>query len=275
MAATAPMIELYSVGTELVYGRIQDSNSFWMAQQIVNLGGRIRRITQLTDDPEDMKSAFAATVARGTDVVIMSGGLGPTPDDMTSAVLAEVAGTSLVVHEEVIADFMGRRNIDSREEMNPNLVRMATVPATARVMLNPVGWAPCVAVPVNGTTFLALPGPPREMEAVFVRHVVPYISEHYEVKAATQRVLINTHESAVAPYFQEVMEQYPGSYIKGYIAMTSQPGWLPVDVVATGANAAEAQQALQDIIDVLSKKVHADGKTLTVYAESAEAEELK
>ncbi|MBT5712814.1 damage-inducible protein CinA, partial [Candidatus Poribacteria bacterium] len=128
MAAIAPMIELYSVGTELVYGRIQDSNSFWMAQQIVNLGGRIRRITQLTDDPEDMKNAFAATVARGTDVVIMSGGLGPTPDDMTSAVLADVAGTSLIVHEEVIADFMERRNIDSREEMNPNLVRMATVP---------------------------------------------------------------------------------------------------------------------------------------------------
>lgn len=275
MADTAPMIELYSVGTELVYGRIQDSNSFWMAQQIVNLGGRIRRITQLTDDPEDMASAFNATIARGTDLVVMSGGLGPTPDDMTSAVLAEVAGVELMVHEDVIADYMTRRGIENREDMNPNLVAMATVPATARVMLNPVGWAPVVAVPVNGTTFLALPGPPREMEAVFVRHVVPYISEHYETKAATQRVLINTHESSVAPYFQEVMEQYPGSYIKGYIAMTDQPGWLPVDIVATGSNAEDAARQLQDIIDVLTKKLAADDKTLTVYAEAVDAEDLK
>ncbi len=275
MAATAPMIELYSVGTELVYGRIQDSNSFWMAQQIVNLGGRIRRITQLTDDRADMLDAFRSTVDRGTDLVIMSGGLGPTPDDMTSSVLAELGDTTLVVDEAVIADFMDRRGIDSREEMNPNLVTMATIPATARAMVNPVGWAPCIAVPVDGTTFLALPGPPREMEAVFVRHVVPYISEHYEVKAATQRVLINTHESSVAPHFQEIMEQYPGSYIKGYIALTDQPGWLPVDIVTTGANAEEAQLGLQDIIDVLRKKLQADGKTLTVYSESVDAEDIR
>lgn len=272
MADTAPMIELFSVGTELVYGRIQDSNSFWMAQQIVNLGGRIRRITQLTDDREDMASAFNASISRGTDLVIMSGGLGPTPDDMTSSVLAEVAGVEMIVHEDVIADFRERRGIENREEMSPNLVAMATVPATANVMLNPVGWAPVVAVPINGTTFLALPGPPREMEAVFVRHVVPYISENYESKAATQRVLINTHESSVAPYFQEVMEQYPGSYIKGYIALTSQPGWLPVDIVATGSNAEEAAKSLQDIIDLLTKKVAADGKQLTVYAEAADPE---
>ncbi len=275
MAATAPMIELYSVGTELVYGRIQDSNSFWMAQQIVNLGGRIRRITQLTDDREDMLDAFRSTVARGTDVVVMSGGLGPTPDDMTSSVLAELGDTTLVVDEGVIADFMERRGIDSREEMNPNLVTMATIPATARAMLNPVGWAPCIAVPVGDCTFLALPGPPREMEAVFVRHVVPYISEHYEVKAATQRVLINTHESSVAPHFQEIMEQYPGSYIKGYIALTDQPGWLPVDIVTTGADAEEAQMSLQAIIDVLRKKLQADGKTLTVYSESVDSDDLK
>ena len=275
MAATAPMIELYSVGTELVYGRIQDSNSFWMAQQIVNLGGRIRRITQLTDDRADMLDAFRSTVDRGTDLVIMSGGLGPTPDDMTSSVLAELGDTTLVVDEAVIADFMDRRGIDSREEMNPNLVTMATIPATARPIVNPVGWAPCIAVPVDGTTFLALPGPPREMEAVFVRHVVPYISEHYEVKAATQRVLINTHESSVAPHFQEIMEQYPGSYIKGYIALTDQPGWLPVDIVTTGANAEEAQLGLQDIIDVLRKKLQADGKTLTVYSESVDAEDIR
>jgi len=270
--ASTPTIELYSVGTELVYGRIQDTNAFWMSQQIVNLGAKVRRVTQLTDDLDDIVSAFRNSMERGADLVVSSGGLGPTPDDLTTAALSELTNSPLVPHEGVIADYMARRNIATREEVNPNLVRMATVPACATVMLNPVGWAPCTCVDVNGTTFLALPGPPREMEAVFVRHVIPYISDHYEVRAATQRVLVNTYESDLAPHFQELMAQYPGSYMKGYIAMTDTPGWLPIDILATGDNAAEAQTTLQAIIDSLRKIVLQKGKELTVYGGSVEAE---
>ncbi|MDA1192532.1 MAG: competence/damage-inducible protein A [Candidatus Poribacteria bacterium] len=269
MSATDPVIELYSIGTELVYGRIQDSNSFWMSQQIVNLGVKVRRITQLTDDIEDIQAAFRASVTRGTDIVITSGGLGPTPDDLTTTALAAVAGVELVVNEDVVQDFMQRRNIEQREDMNPNALRMATVPSNARVMMNPVGWAPVIATPVGDSTFLSLPGPPREMEATFVRHVIPYISEHYEVKAATQRVYINTHESAVAPYFQEIMKQYPGSYLKGYIALTETPGWLPVDILATGSDTEEAQLNLQSIIDGLTKMVAEQGKQVTAYPAAA------
>jgi len=267
-----PVIELFSIGTELVYGRIQDTNAFWMSQQIVNLGAKVRRITQLTDDFDDILAAFREAIARGTDLVISSGGLGPTPDDLTTAVLARLANTPLVPNERVIADYMERRKIASRADVNPNLIRMATVPATARVMLNPVGWAPCTCMEIEGTTFLALPGPPKEMEAVFIRHVVPFISEHYEVRAAIQRVLVNAYESEMAPHFQEIMAQYPGSYLKGYIALTSQPGWLPVDIIATGENVEDAHRTLQQILDVLRKVLHDKGKELTVYGQSVEAE---
>ena len=272
MANQTPLIELFSIGTELVYGRIHDTNSFWMAQQIVNLGARVRRITQLIDDPGEIKQAFTTAVERGTDLAICSGGLGPTPDDLTSEILAEIAGVASVPHENVIEEYMKRRGETAREELNPNLVRMATAPTTARCLVNPVGWAPCVVLDIGETTFLALPGPPREMEAVFMRHVVPYISDRYEIRAATQRVLINTHESSVAPYFEELKAEFPGSYMKGYIAMTSNPGWLPVDIVATGSTAQEAHQTLQAIIDALRKKLEQIGKTVTVYAESMESE---
>ena len=110
------------------------------------------------------------------------------------------------------------------------------------------------------------------MEAVFVRYVVPLVSEHYEIKTATQRILVDGHESAVAPYFQELMAQYPGSYVKGFIALDSQPGWLPVDVLATGADAEEAQQNLHAMTDSLRKMLADVGKTLTVYAEASDAE---
>ncbi len=272
MSRTAPVVEIFSIGTELVYGRIQDTNSFWVAQQVVNLGAHVRRVTQLTDDFEDVTAAFRASVARGTDLAIMSGGLGPTPDDLTTAALAEVAGATQVVDEAVVADYMVRRNIPNREDVPPNLERMALVPSTAQVLLNPVGWAPCVVLDVDATTFVAMPGPPKEMEAVFLRHVVSYVSEHYQVKTATQRVLIDGYESAVAPYFQELMKQYPGSYVKGYIALQSQPGWLPADLLATGEDPEDAQRTLQEMIDTLRKMLAEAGKTLTVYAEAADAD---
>ena len=270
MANTTPLIELFSIGTELVYGQIHDTNSFWMAKEIVALGARVRRITQLIDDRGEIKQAFQTAIDRGTDLAICSGGLGPTPDDLTSEILAEIAGVRSVPHENVIEDYMTRRGVPNREEMNPNLVRMATAPTTARCLLNPVGWAPCIALDVGATTFLALPGPPREMEAVFKRHVAPFISERYERRSATQRVLINTHESSVAPYFEELKAEYPGSYMKGYIADTSNPGWLPVDIVAVGETSQEAHQTLQAIIDALRKKVEQIGKTVTVSPGSIE-----
>ena len=83
---------------------------------------------------------------------------------------------------------------------------------------------------------------------------------------------MNTYESDIAPHFQELMAQYPGSYMKGYIAITSNPGWLPVDIIATGENMEEAQQTLQNIIDSLRKTLHDKGKELTVYGQSVEAE---
>ncbi len=272
MTPAIPIIELYSIGTELVYGRIQDTNSFWMSQQIINLGGKVRRITQLTDDLEDIVAAFHASIERGADLVISSGGLGPTPDDLTTTAISRITGSPMVPRENVIADYMERRNIPSREDVSPNLIRMATVPACARVMLNPVGWAPCTCVEVDETTFLALPGPPREMEAVFARHVIPFISEHYEVKTATQRVLVNTYESDVAPLLQQLMEQYPGSYLKGFIALSERRGWLPVEIMVTGEHARDAQQMLQQIISSFRKMLLEKGQTLTVYPDAVEAE---
>ena len=272
MSSAAPVVEIFSIGTELVYGRIQDTNSFWLAQQVVNLGAHVRRVTQLTDELDDITSAFRASVGRKTDLIIMSGGLGPTPDDLTTAALADVGTTMQIVDEHVVADYMARRNIEKREEVTENLLRMAMIPATARALLNPVGWAPCVVLDVDKTTFIAMPGPPREMEAVFVRHVVPYISEHYETKTAVQRVLIDAHESAVAPYFQEVMKQFPGSYVKGYIALEARPGWLPVDILATGSDAEDAQHNLQHMIDTLRKMLAEVDKTLTAYADATDPE---
>ena len=87
-----PAIEIYSIGTELLNGQIQDTNSFWMAQQIAALGGYVRRIAILDDDMDELTGVLKDACQRGTRVVITTGGLGPTPDDMTVEAIAKIMG---------------------------------------------------------------------------------------------------------------------------------------------------------------------------------------
>src|SRR5207247_10383630 len=81
-AAAGTPIELFAIGTELVLGRIQDTNSYWMAQRITELGGNLRRVTQLVDDLDQITEALSDSLRRGTGIIITTGGLGPTPDDL-------------------------------------------------------------------------------------------------------------------------------------------------------------------------------------------------
>ena len=165
--AREPGVEIFSIGTELVMGRIQDTNAFWMAQELVDLGALMQRITVLPDDIDSILEALEGAVQRHTDVVLTSGGLGPTPDDLTVPALSTLVGVQPVVHEPTLEAYIRRRNLRGRGELTPALLRMATVPAGAQVYQNPAGWAPCVSVTKGSTTFFALPGPPPEMQAVF------------------------------------------------------------------------------------------------------------
>src|SRR5438067_13321024 len=89
-------IELFAIGTELVLGRIQDTNSHWMAQRIAELGGNLRRVTQLVDDLDDIVDALRDSLQRGAGMIITSCGLGPTPDDLTVEALARVLNRGTV-----------------------------------------------------------------------------------------------------------------------------------------------------------------------------------
>ena len=139
-------IELFSIGTELVLGQIQDTNAHWIAQQILQIGGELRRVTMLRDNAEEMYEALDSAIKRETSLILTTGGLGPTPDDMTVAVVAALIGTQSVVSEETLANFRERRGMSENDPLNEALTKMATVPETATVFQNPAGWAPCVSV---------------------------------------------------------------------------------------------------------------------------------
>ena len=260
-----PAIELFSIGTELVLGRIQDTNAHWMAQEIAKVGGHLRRATMMEDDLDEIVLALREAIDRGTKIIITTGGLGPTPDDLTVEAVARLAGTKPVVDEFTLQDFMRRRNLTDRAQVTAGMVKMATVPEGAEVFQNPAGWAPCTKVRVGEATVLILPGPPKEMMALFSRYVEGFISDSYETKIASVRVVVNMFESEVSPLLQEVMKQFPNTYLKAYVALRHDAHGMPVDIVARAEDPAAAQHLLDKSVDLFGRLVTEKGKTMEYF----------
>jgi molybdenum cofactor synthesis domain-containing protein len=259
MADCSP-VEVFSIGTELLIGRIQDTNSFWLAQQITEQGASMSRISVIGDDRATIVRALRGAVARGARTILTTGGLGPTPDDLTVECVAELAGVGIAVHRPALEDYMVRRQIPE-SELSPALYRMARVPIGAEVLLNPAGWAPCIRLELGETTFFLLPGPPSEMEAVFERYLRAYFGSAAGCSLA-RRIYVNMWESDVAPLARQVMDTVPGTYIKGYIALGNQQR-LPLDVVARGADEPSAQRNLEHAVDLLTTLVAGVGRQVT------------
>jgi len=262
-----PSVELYSIGTELLMGQIQDSNAFWMAQQIARLGGHIRRIVILDDDIDDMVRVLGDAVERGTRVIITTGGLGPTPDDLTVEAIARLKGVEIVVNESLVEKFMRDREIPTRQEVKPGLVKMATSPAGSTVHPNPAGVAPCVETIIGNTTIYNLPGPPREVQALFNQSIEGPIAEIYTANRVVLRVAVNLPESELGPILQDAMAAHPNTYLKAYVALRERVEGgqrLPVDIVARDEDAATADTLLRDTLKTFTKMVHEKGSTVEV-----------
>jgi molybdenum cofactor synthesis domain-containing protein len=255
---TSP-VEIFSIGKELLIGQIQDSNSFWLSQQITRLGGTMQRITILDDHQPSIVKALGDAVARGAKTILTTGGLGPTVDDLTVASIAELLGVGTHIDDAVVQDHLRRRGI-TIEEHTENLKRMATIPDGAQAFPSPAGWAPLVRSEFNGCTYFSMAGPPREMEATFNRYLEEYFSSGEGAhQALTHRVYVDMWESEVSPFLQQVMAEVPGTYCKGYIALSNQR-FLPIDVVTRGTDESEAQANLDKALDMLEGLVKTTGR---------------
>ncbi len=267
MMTSLPAVELYSIGTELLMGQIQDSNAFWMAQQIAAVGGYVRRMTVLDDEIDQMISAFQRSVERETRVIITTGGLGPTPDDLTVEAVAKLMGVEIVVNDSLLSEFMKRRGVTDRNDMNPGMVKMATSPRGSTVHPNPAGVAPCVESTLGKTTIFNLPGPPREVEALFEQSIQGVIADLYTGNRATLRVAVNLPESEVGPILHRVMQNHPNTYLKAYVALRErvEDGQrLPVDIVARAESQKEAEVLLKAARNAFAALVSEKGKEVEI-----------
>jgi nicotinamide-nucleotide amidase len=206
-------------GTEVLTGRVQDRNGPWLADRLLELGVELAHITLCGDRPDDIEAQLRFLAGQGVDLVITSGGLGPTADDLTVATVARFCGRSLVLDEALeqkIADILRkltarREGVDFDAVMAANR-KQAMVPEGAHV-LDPVGTAPGVVVP-GAPTVVVLPGPPRELQPMWhaaagTEALQQAIAGRTEYEQRTVR-MFGLPESGLAETLRSAEREVPG-----------------------------------------------------------------
>lgn len=159
-------------GTEVLTGRISDGNGPWVSERLAELGVEVAHILIVADRPDDLEAALRFMAAEAMDLIVTTGGLGPTADDLTAEVVGRFAGRELVLDEammdkiaEILRGFAKRFRLDEEAMMEANR-KQAMVPEGA-VPLDPVGTAPGLVVPAGERVVVVLPGPPRELQPMW------------------------------------------------------------------------------------------------------------
>ncbi|ACS34233.1 molybdopterin-binding protein [Thermococcus gammatolerans] len=204
--------EILTVGDELLTGNTVDSNSAFIAKKLTERGYWVRRITTVGDDVGDIKAAVLEILERKPEVLVISGGLGPTHDDVTMLAVAEALGKKLVPCEEClerIREFYHRlyeKGLIDDPELNDARRKMAYLPEGAEPLENSEGAAPGAYIEHGKTKIFVLPGMPREMKAMLEKEVLPRLGEKKFVQLKFLAEI--TDESKLAPILREALERF-------------------------------------------------------------------
>ncbi|HIU48858.1 MAG TPA: competence/damage-inducible protein A [Candidatus Avimonoglobus intestinipullorum] len=197
--------ELLSVGTELLLGEILNTDAQFLAEELSLLGINVYYQTVVGDNRTRLKQALELALERA-DIVIASGGLGPTPDDLTKEVIAECMGEQLALHEESLANIIAyHQKIGKR--MPQSNKKQALLPEHGIVLPNHNGTAPGCIIEKNGKIVVMLPGPPNELKPMFLESVKPFLMKKSDDVLYSETLKIfGIGESKVAELLQDIME---------------------------------------------------------------------
>lgn len=212
--------ELISVGTEILLGNIVNTNSAYLSEKCAQLGLAVYYQSVVGDNPERMKMVIRTALDR-SDVIILTGGLGPTEDDLTKEITAEVMGFSLVEDEhtkELMEDYLREYEKNNpQRRITRNNYKQTMVPEGSMVLDNHNGTAPGLIMEKNGKTAILLPGPPNEMIPMFEESVYPYLRKKQpEIIYSRMVKICGIGESQVAEEIQDLIEKQTNPTIAPY-----------------------------------------------------------
>ncbi len=235
---------ILSIGTELLFGQIVNTNAAYISQNLQLLGINVMYHYTVGDNPQRVKETLELALSQ-TDIVIATGGLGPTQDDLTKEVICETMGYQLVLHEptmEHLNSFFKKYN----RKMTENNVKQAYVPDGGTVFTNDSGTAPGFAVEKDGKTVMAMPGPPKEMKVMMQDHVIPYLEKMSDsvIRYKILR-LYGVGESALETDLKELIDDQTDPTLATY----AKEGEVALRVASKRKTAGEAQNAVDSMVE--------------------------
>lgn len=242
------IVEIVSTGSELLLGQINDTNTPFLSKQCNEIGLDVLFHSTVGDNPVRMAQVFNTALSRA-DIVITTGGLGPTRGDITKQVMAELLGKNLLLHAasaKRIKCYFDQRHL----AMTENNMRQAMLPEGGIILDNERGTAPGVIVENGAKTIVHLPGPPHELKWMFIHKVLPYFQEKFGIQGITLSKVLRTvgiGESAL----EELIKDYILNQNNPTIALLARSGEIHVRLTAKE----QTQAAANALIESLEVKV--------------------
>ncbi len=213
-------VELIAVGKELLIGKTVNTNAHWVGGRLARMGGMLDRITTVDDDLEGISSAVREALGRRPDFLVVVGGLGPTPDDMTLRGLVRGIGGRLVLNRDAMMMVKRHYAQMGRSDLQFTAARrkMAMLPHGSFPLRNLLGTAPGVRVQSGHSVIFCLPGVPKEMKFIFKDSAEREI-QRKTGKLFSRKVVMNLEgifESTLAPLIKKALRKYPDAYLKSH-----------------------------------------------------------
>jgi nicotinamide-nucleotide amidase len=258
-------VEIIAIGKEILRGQTLDTNSSWLARRVTAMGGMVGRIVVPDDDVEAIAREIETSFGNGAEIIITTGGLGPTFDDKTLAGIAEATGSPLSLNPEAL-EFVTRRygefykqGFVENPDITPPREKMAHVPQGSEPLDNPVGAAPAVFLQTPHGVIFALPGVPKEMQAIFEGEILPRLTEILGPEVYLEEGVDTGlgDESALGELIDRVMKRVPGVYLKSKPTLFDKGVNLEVVITAAGPEKGEVRKRIKEAKKLLLKLIKA------------------
>lgn len=245
--------ELLTIGNEILIGQITNTNSVWMAQQLNQIGVQVIHMASVADDKTSIYQAFEQASKR-VDIVLITGGLGPTKDDITKKIFAEFFGKPLVINEDVLHDVTSF--FEKRGKVLTEINRkQAEVPEDCFVIRNKNGTAPGMWMEKNGVVFVSMPGVPFEMKGMMNDVILPEIKKRFKLPFIYHKTILTQGigESALA----ELISDWEDALVEKEISLAylPSPGMVRLRLSSQGWDEKQLKEKVENETEKLKKQI--------------------
>lgn len=234
---------IITIGDEILIGQIVDTNSAWLSQKLNKAGIIVQEIRSVSDEREQIKDSVSE-LFKVSDIILVTGGLGPTNDDITKSVLCELFDCGMVLNEDAlnnVRELLGRRGI----EINENNHSQAMVPEKAQIFVNKLGTAPGMMFQKGEKLLFSMPGVPFEMKYLSEKHFIPYLKDHFKLGRIFHKTILTSGipEAILAEKISDWEDSLPEEIKLAYLPT---PGYIRLRL--------SIYNATDDLIELVEQK---------------------